>query len=318
MSQALEDIAGKPQGFVKSWFIRFVSPHLGPSAEGWSPGLWFAALQRSAAGIPWYRKPWLLPAIGCALLGAGLGLLIAEHIPFGTGSGFTYQFRTIVALVVMSPAFAWQLFNSKWYFRRLLDQATFEQLMVTPLGSVALLKDTILHLAFQGLPVFAAILLGYFATYPAGMLVFFDYYFYLSFPFYVVGGAAFGIQFALRVPLTEDERAERRARWMALIRQTTISIGRFLVRFARFSARVLLPLAAIAGLGWVAGVYVHPALGWLMAMFGGMAFIVTLLIVASAKQIGTPLPPLPPLQQPAFRDLWEDRLRRYFDRGVVA
>src|SRR5690606_15156841 len=160
-----------------------------------------------------------------------------------------------------------------------------------PLGSLSVLKDTYLHLTFQGLPVYVAALLGYFVAHPGGMIVLIDSLFYLSLV-YVVSGAALGIQFALRVPLTEDETAERRARWMALIRQTTISIGRFLVRFARFSARVLLPLAAIAGLGWVAGVYVHPALGWLMAMFGGMAFIVTLLIVASAKQIGTPLPPL--------------------------
>jgi hypothetical protein len=317
MSQVLEDIADKRQGFVKSWVIRFVSPHLGPSAEGWSPGLWFAALQRSAAGIPWYRKPWLLPAIGCALLGAGLGLLIASHFPFQRGPAFSLQLQSLVTLFVVSPAFAWQFRNSNWYFRRLLDQTTFEQLMVTPLGSLSVLKDTYLHLTFQGLPVYVAALLGYFVAHPGGMIVLIDSLFYLSLV-YVVSGAALGIQFALRVPLTEDEKAQRRARWMAAFRQFAINLGRFSVRFSIFFMRVLIPLAAIAGLGWIAGVYVHPALGWMVAMFGGMAFIVTLLIVASAKQIGTPLPPLPPLQQPAFRDLWEDRLRRYFDRGVVA
>ncbi len=318
MNQSLEDIAESGQGVVKSWLARFVSPHPGLSTEKWSPGLWFAALQRSAAGVAWHRKPWLLPSMGSALFGLGFGLVATSLLPLLIGTMYGVQFYTFLCMVAMLPAFAWQLFYSRWYFRRLLDQSTFEQLMITPLGSVAVLKDTILHLALQGLPVYIMALLGFFAAYPRGLIALFDYFFYPAFPVYVAGGAALGIQLALRVPLTEKEKSERRAKLWAALCQSVANFGRFLVRFGRFSARVLLPLAAIGGAGWLMGVYAHPALGWLTAMFGGMAFIVTLLIVASAKQIGTPMPPLPPLQEPVFRDLWEDRLRRYFDRGAVA
>jgi len=227
------------------------------------------------------------------------------------------QVYSLVALLVMLPAMCWQIHSAYFYFRRLLDRATFEQLMVTPLGSVAVLKDTLLHLSLQGVPAYVAALLGYLAVFPLGFFALFDISLYFLFAILASGGPAIGVSLALRVPLTDQERAERRARLCAVLHQKAINFGRFCVQFGRFSARVLLPLAAIAGVGWVIGVTVHPALGWLVAMLGGMAFIVTLLIIATARQIGTPMPPLPPLPEPGFKDLWEDRLRRYFDREAA-